>query len=111
PTQTRRFSTISASHPWLLAFPTRRSSDLVCVFPIRNLPLHQHTTPFHRTLPHAEDHPPCGRHRAGGQCRAAAAAGRCAGGKGDRDRKSTRLNSSHVKNSYAVFCEKEKIIV
>src|SRR5690606_41615340 len=24
--------------------------------------------------------------------------------KGDRDRKSTRLNSSHVKNSYAVLC-------
>src|SRR5690606_39916597 len=26
-----------------------------------------------------------------------------------RDRKSTRLNSSHVKNSYAVFCLKKKI--
>src|SRR5207302_9734818 len=25
-------------------------------------------------------------------------------GERDRDRKSTRLNSSHVKNSYAVFC-------
>src|SRR5690606_39292493 len=25
------------------------------------------------------------------------------------DRKSTRLNSSHVKNSYAVFCLKKKI--
>src|SRR5690606_39640784 len=25
-----------------------------------------------------------------------------------RDRKSTRLNSSHVKNSYAVFCVKKK---
>src|SRR5690606_40300640 len=25
------------------------------------------------------------------------------------DRKSTRLNSSHVKNSYAVFCSKKKI--
>src|SRR5690606_40976088 len=25
-----------------------------------------------------------------------------------RDRKSTRLNSSHVKNSYAVFCSKKK---
>src|SRR5690606_39790417 len=28
----------------------------------------------------------------------------------DVDRKSTRLNSSHVKNSYAVFCLKKKII-
>src|SRR6266700_5007756 len=27
---------------------------------------------------------------------------------GGRDRKSTRLNSSHVKNSYAVFCLKKK---
>src|SRR5690606_40557992 len=29
-------------------------------------------------------------------------------GPGDRDRKSTRLNSSHVKISYAVFCLKKK---
>src|SRR5690606_41171163 len=42
------------------------------------------------------------------------AAGRCArycDGEGDRrrsDRKSTRLNSSHVKISYAVFCLKKK---
>src|SRR5437870_9082798 len=27
----------------------------------------------------------------------------------ERDRKSTRLNSSHVANSYAVFCLKKKI--
>src|SRR5690625_5962446 len=29
--------------------------------------------------------------------------------KGQRDRKSTRLNSSHVATSYAVFCLKKKI--
>src|SRR5699024_11393081 len=29
----------------------------------------------------------------------------------DRDRKSTRLNSSHVSISYAVFCLKKKIII
>src|SRR3989442_11393928 len=29
-------------------------------------------------------------------------------GRGDRDRKSTRLNSSHVRISYAVFCLKKK---
>src|SRR5690348_17989535 len=29
-------------------------------------------------------------------------------GKGDRDRKSTRLNSSHPSISYAVFCLKKK---
>src|SRR5690625_6810649 len=30
-------------------------------------------------------------------------------GDGAQDRKSTRLNSSHVANSYAVFCLKKKI--
>src|SRR2546430_9599398 len=30
--------------------------------------------------------------------------------RGDRDRKSTRLNSSHSQISYAVFCLKKKII-
>src|SRR5690606_41293261 len=30
------------------------------------------------------------------------------GTRNKRDRKSTRLNSSHVKNSYAVFCLKKK---
>src|SRR5438067_5842386 len=34
--------------------------------------------------------------------------GRPAGRPGDRDRKSTRLNSSHVSISYAVFCLKKK---
>ena len=29
-------------------------------------------------------------------------------GEGQRDRKSTRLNSSHVEISYAVFCLKKK---
>src|SRR5690606_42074526 len=35
-------------------------------------------------------------------------AGDLLGGVGVRDRKSTRLNSSHVKISYAVFCLKKK---
>src|SRR3712207_9013121 len=34
----------------------------------------------------------------------------CAGGP-DRDRKSTRLNSSHANISYAVFCLKKKNII
>src|SRR5436305_3276919 len=33
-----------------------------------------------------------------------------AGGLRTRDRKSTRLNSSHVRNSYAVFCSKQNKI-
>src|SRR5690606_42071290 len=47
------------------------------------------------------------------RCRAgarvgAAAAGLVRGGRHTGDRKSTRLNSSHVKISYAVFCLKKK---
>src|SRR3712207_8947048 len=48
--------------------------------------------------------------------RAVSAAGRSppsaavAGGAGSRDRKSTRLNSSHANISYAVFCLKKKKI-
>src|SRR2546427_8756360 len=33
---------------------------------------------------------------------------RCRGQRGERDRKSTRLNSSHSQISYAVFCLKKK---
>src|SRR5436309_8914508 len=40
-----------------------------------------------------------------------ARAGRAGRERARRDRKSTRLNSSHVKNSYAVFCLKKKILV
>src|SRR3712207_7448862 len=44
-----------------------------------------------------------GRPAVGGQC-AVLHRGR----RGDRDRKSTRLNSSHANISYAVFCLKKK---
>src|SRR5690606_41940607 len=58
----------------------------------------------------------CGLHRSGqrrcarGGPRTVPAHTRRAGGDGSRraDRKSTRLNSSHVKISYAVFCLKKK---
>src|SRR5690606_40165380 len=52
--------------------------------------------------------PPRWRHRAGAAARARrpAAPGRPA--PDPPDRKSTRLNSSHVKISYAVFCLKKK---
>src|SRR5690606_41136151 len=52
---------------------------------------------------------PGGRRRAGG--RPAAPSGEAAQRlrqRRGRDRKSTRLNSSHVKSSYAVFCLKKK---
>src|SRR2546427_12192999 len=48
--------------------------------------------------------PPTGtRHTPGGRRRP-----RAAGGRTRRDRKSTRLNSSHSQISYAVFCLKKK---
>src|SRR5438067_9792852 len=75
-----------------------------------------YTLSLHDALPilleivwHDSDHdyqPPasrtsCGRWRPSRRCSAAA-------GRTVRDRKSTRLNSSHVSISYAVFCLKKK---
>src|SRR5699024_11342672 len=94
----------------LLSFPTRRSSDL--------RPLHVNTSDrvrhllifatrlrdcrktVKRFLFRRSDHGwKVGRHalRPKGACQL-----------NDRDRKSTRLNSSHVSISYAVFCLKKK---
>src|SRR5438874_7854256 len=64
-------------------FPTRRSSDLLLI--LHHVKAGQHSDGQH----HVHDRP----------------------GEGDnheRDRKSTRLNSSHVEISYAVFCLKKK---
>src|SRR5437667_9176525 len=69
-------------------FPTRRSSDLDPAW---------HRGPARVGAP---GHPPRSQHRAGGVARRGAALG--------RDRKSTRLNSSHITISYAVFCLKKK---
>src|SRR5699024_11725462 len=71
----------SSEHRVLHSFPTRRSSDLAC-------------TPTRRLSP-----PPPSRRRP-----------RARGRRRDGDRKSTRLNSSHVSISYAVFCLKKKKI-
>src|SRR5699024_12553386 len=87
------FRSRSGILPHLLSFPTRRSSDLVrdAEQPLRLLPA---------------------------LCRVRRIAGerpRTAGGSEhdtlSGDRKSTRLNSSHVSISYAVFCLKKKIQV
>src|SRR5690625_7402984 len=73
----------SRHHPYLHSFPTRRSSDL-----------HQ---PAERVLVHAQ---PLFLGHLQGEVDGEAV--------GVVDRKSTRLNSSHVAISYAVFCLKKK---
>src|SRR5438874_7319964 len=58
-----------------------------------------------------------GRRSGGGRDKAATACPRRSGAGGEpphhpyrQDRKSTRLNSSHVETSYAVFCLKKKML-
>src|SRR3712207_6928257 len=80
--------------------------------------LFPYTTLFRSVRPGAgeEAHAPDERHRAGGgeEPRAPVSLGRVERGEGRRlrarDRKSTRLNSSHANISYAVFCLKKKNI-
>src|SRR5699024_12739528 len=77
--------------PDLHSFPTRRSSDLrrlhgpAFLYGVRD-PLQQDGR-LHRQLPSVHEHPEVYARP---------------------DRKSTRLNSSHVSISYAVFCLKKK---
>src|SRR5207302_10675810 len=61
------------------------------------LPISDHSQP---PRPHAQPHRHFAPASRGSQARN--------GGAAEQDRKSTRLNSSHVKNSYAVFCLKKK---
>src|SRR5207302_9762211 len=72
----------------LHSFPTRRSSDLAELRRALPAQLRSGGSPqgTDRRAPAADRPPPAGL----------------------RDRKSTRLNSSHVKISYAVFCLKKK---
>src|SRR5207249_8277736 len=94
-------------HGPLHSFPTRRSSDLVG----RRLPWHEPGTTTetrdgaHEALAeetaHEDDHR--GEHEQVAHADFTQRLG------GHLDRKSTRLNSSHVSNSYAVFCLKKKI--
>src|SRR5690606_42160600 len=88
--------------PLLLSFPTRRSSDL--------LEDHGHLLGRCGDLSAVEADRAGGR---GEEPREALEQGRLAAARGpddahELDRKSTRLNSSHVKISYAVFCLKKK---
>src|SRR5690606_42160444 len=100
----------SRHHRDLHSFPTRRSSDLGRVngwwCPLNDSPAtagqqHQARTKICLHLLKNCVHRGAGRFHIGGQMRGAEECG-------FKDRKSTRLNSSHVKISYAVFCLKKK---
>src|SRR5439155_24631581 len=89
-------------HLHLHSFPTRRSSDLC------HRRAHRHPRPGPPSRRGGSPYPGVARrshfpgrprHRGGGSRTVALLLG---------DRKSTRLNSSHVASSYAVFCLKKK---
>src|SRR5690606_41262778 len=84
----------SSHHPPLHAFPTRRSSDLPLAERLRRTPAPYQ--PLGPSVPEAGT----GQYplRVAGPPTVLPVT----------DRKSTRLNSSHVKTSYAVFCLKKK---
>src|SRR5690606_41841332 len=93
------------AHRDLHSFPTRRSSDL-----------DQRVNPERIILCIGKRHESSGRRTTPAECRGPSLqcrkplqvhSGWCA--RPVTDRKSTRLNSSHVKISYAVFCLKKKI--
>src|SRR5207249_8034049 len=92
------------THRDLHPFPTRRSSDLGETREVRGAVAHLETAAVARLCHGA----PRRRRHAGprlsriGSALPATAPGHSA------DRKSTRLNSSHVSISYAVFCLKKK---
>src|SRR5690606_41736418 len=94
----------------LLSFPTRRSSDLTP----EGGPRGRHALVLQPTNtesppPHAPDRPRHRNHRPGMEEGQPRGRDRLRGaGRAPADRKSTRLNSSHVKISYAVFCLKKK---
>src|SRR5690625_7763706 len=90
----------SGAHRDLHSFPTRRSSDLVVLLGA----LGHH----HGERGRGDDVGIAELTRRGGVgVRRVGGAGG-GGHLGDLDRKSTRLNSSHVAISYAVFCLKKK---
>src|SRR5207253_10927259 len=101
----------SDAHPDLHSFPTRRSSDLPNPDIVRRpLKLYESDQVAHQPIPHLRSY--LKRSHSLRQVRVKM----IAASRVDtiyrlglvRDRKSTRLNSSHVAISYAVFCLKKK---
>src|SRR5690606_41385128 len=104
------YITFYSTHRYLPSFPTRRSSDLSAGHTDQPGANHGHrpvsesgkTGPFKKHLPADQiSRTVCPVSRAGRSVQQATGPGPAATG---GDRKSTRLNSSHVKISYAAFC-------
>src|SRR5947209_15971381 len=91
----------SVSHPDLYSFPTRRSSDL---WPKRGAD----KAPRLFRLKGGEPFAFAGLWESGGFALITVEPNPLVARIHDRDRKSTRLNSSHANISYAVFCLKKK---
>src|SRR5699024_12652515 len=92
---------------YILAFPTRRSSDLGAATGAHNgagVRLGDAATARN----HRPGHASARGSRQEGRGPAAVRGGTASDRGRHRDRKSTRLNSSHVSISYAVFCLKKK---
>src|SRR5690554_7334629 len=92
PPSTTSLVSSSGAHHGPHSFPTRRSSDLA-----------SHGGPTGRAAWRARAAPCTARGTEEGPC-----ASRSTPYRWSLDRKSTRLNSSHVRISYAVFCLKKK---
>src|SRR5690606_42067589 len=98
---------LSSHHLDLHSFPPRRSSDLARLD--RPFAVADPAAPGRRVDARARQSRMLhGQQMVAGGHTGAAVQHRHAGRLVDGDRKSTRLNSSHVKISYAVFCLKKK---
>src|SRR5207249_12127035 len=96
PSSSTSFLQYSGHHPHLHSFPTRRSSDL------------KHRVAFHGARDVGADALGIRIHRHHLLLHRLGVIGQMNGVEEEGDRKSTRLNSSHVSISYAVFCLKKK---
>src|SRR5690606_41548761 len=99
------------THTITQSFPTRRSSDLRA--PIRAVQSALRDHPSVQENRRSHDGRARGRRQSAhtrGQALGRSSVASLRTVQSCRDRKSTRLNSSHVKTSYAVFCLKKKNI-